>query len=117
LNTFLLSAGLEPVEVQRVNDRTLVVRIRNGMLRRTWEQFFRDSASPLAKRCALQLPGFSATVNALTDDGLPAELQYIFNKPLEDRSLKWLTWSDDGFIPFVLPAAGETIKVKPAPIF
>jgi hypothetical protein len=117
LNTFLLSAGLEPVEVQRVNDRTLVVRIRGGMLRRTWEQFFRDSASPLEKGYTLQLPGFSATVTALTDDGLPAELQYIFNKPLEDRSLKWLTWSDDGFIPFVLPAAGETIKVKPAPIF
>jgi hypothetical protein len=116
LNTFLLSAGLEPVEIQRVNDRTLVVHIRNGMLRRTWEQFFRDSASPLAKGHTLQLPPFSITVNALTDDGLPAELQYIFNKSLDDHSLKWLTWSDDGFIPFVLPAVGETIKVKPVPI-
>ena len=117
LNTFLLSAGLQPVEVQRVNERTLVVRVRSGMLKRAWEQFFRDSTAPLEKGYTLQLPGFSATVTALTDDGLPAEMRYVFNKPLEDRSLKWVTWSDDGFIPFVLPAAGETIKVKQVTIF
>jgi hypothetical protein len=87
------------------------------MLRRTWEQFFRDSASPLAKGYTLQLPAFSVTVNSLTDDGLPAELQYVFSKPLEDRSLRWLTWSVEGFIPFVLPTTGETIKVMPAAIF
>jgi hypothetical protein len=87
------------------------------MLKRTWEQFFRDSASPLEKGYTLQLPGFSATVTALTDDGLPAEMRYVFYKPLEDRSLRWVTWSDEGFIPFVLPAAGETIKLKPTAIF
>ena len=117
LNTFLLSAGLQPVEVERVDECALVVRVPGGMLKGAWEQSFRDSAAPLEQGYTLQLPGFSVTVTALTDDGLPAEMRYVFNKPLEDRSLKWVTWSDEGFIPFVLPAADETIKVKPGPVF
>ena len=112
LNTFLLSAGLQPVGVERVDERTLVVRVPSGMLKGAWEQSFRDSAAPLEKGYTLQLPGFSVTVTALTNDGLPAEMRYVFNKPLKDRSLKWLTWSDDGFIPFVLPAVGETVRLN-----
>jgi hypothetical protein len=113
LNTFLLSAGLQPLEVQRVNERTLVVRCASGMLKGAWEQSFRDSAAPLEKGYTLQLPGFSVTVTALSDGGLPAEIRCLFNKPLEDASLRWVTWSDDGFIPFTLPTPGETVRMNP----
>jgi len=113
LNTFLLSAGLQPLEVRRVNERTLMVRFESGMLKGSWEQSFRDSAAPLEKGYTLQLPGFSVMVTALSDGGLPAEIRYLFNKPLEDASLRWVTWSDDGFIPFTLPAFGETVRVNP----
>jgi hypothetical protein len=113
LNTFLLSAGLQSLEVQRVNERTLMVRFESGMLKGAWEQSFRDSAAPLEKGYTLQLPGFSVTVTALSDGGLPAEIRYLFNKPLEDASLRWVTWSDDGFIPFTLPALGETVRMNP----
>jgi hypothetical protein len=108
LNTFLLSAGLQPVEVQRVDERALVVRVPGGMLKGAWEQSFRDCTAPLEQGYTLQLPGFSVTVTALTDDGLPAEIRYEFNKPLEDSSLRWVTWSGDGFIPFNLPAPSQT---------
>ena len=70
----------------------------------------------LKKGYTLQLPGFSVTVTALSDGGLPAEIRYLFNKPLEDASLRWVTWSDDGFIPFTLPAPGETVRVNPLPL-
>jgi hypothetical protein len=113
LNTYLLSAGLQPVEVQRADERTLVIRIQNGMLKGAWEQSFRDSAAPLEKGYTRQLPGFSATVTALSDGGLPAEIRYVFNKQLEDHSLRWVTWSDKGFVPFVLPAPGKTVRVNP----
>jgi hypothetical protein len=112
LNTFLLSAGLQPMEVEREDELTLVVRARSGMLKGEWDQSFRDSAAPLEKGYTLQLPCFSVTVTALTDDGLPAEMRYVFNKPLEDRSLKWVTWSDNGFIPFTLPDPGETVRMN-----
>ena len=113
LNTFLLSAGLQPLEVQRINERTLLVRFKSGMLKGAWEQSFRDSAALLEKGYSLKLSDITVTVTALTDDGLPAEIRYEFNKPLEDSSLRWVTWSDEGFIPFTLPAPGETVRVNP----
>ena len=80
----------------------LLIHVHGGGLRRNVAVW----------RRVLNAAGFSVTVTALTDDGLPAEMRYVFNKPLKDRSLKWLTWSDDGFIPFVLPAVGETVRLN-----
>jgi len=113
LNTFLLSAGLRPLEVQRVDERTLMVRFESCMLQGSWEQSFRDSATPLEKGYTLELPAFSVTVTALSNGGLPAAIRYLFKRPLEDPVYRWVIWSDNGFIPFALPAPGETVRVNP----
>jgi hypothetical protein len=118
LNIFLLSAGLMPIEVQRINDRTLVVRLNDGLLARSWYQYFRDpTAAPLERGYTLTLRNCSITVTGVTDTGLPSEITYEFAVPLEDSSLRWVTWSEKGFIPFALPSPGKTVRVKKVKVF
>ncbi|MCX5896104.1 MAG: hypothetical protein NTZ51_09790 [Proteobacteria bacterium] len=117
LRTFLLSAGMMTLEAQRVDDRTLVVRLNDGLLAGVWNQFFRDPVAPLKKGYTLKLSDLSVTVTGVTDTGLPAEIRYEFTVPLEDDSLRWVTWSEYGFIPFALPSPGETVRMKPLSMF
>ncbi|MCX5900981.1 MAG: hypothetical protein NTX06_09655 [Proteobacteria bacterium] len=117
LHTFLLSAGLMQIEVQRINDRTVVLRLSNGLLAGSWNQVFRDSGAPIKKGAALKLANCSLAVTGVTDTGLPAEIKYEFTVPLEDSSLRWVTWSERGFIPFALPSPGETVRVKQLTLF
>jgi len=37
-----------------------------------------------------------------------AEVRFRFSVPLEDSSLRWMTWEGRGYEPFVIPAVGET---------
>ena len=46
-----------------------------------------------------------------TEDGRPAEATFRFHVPLEDRSLRWLQFSAEGFAPFPLPGIGKTASV------
>ena len=113
--TFLLSAGLIPVELQRVNDQTLVVRMPDGLLTGVWNQFFRSSGEPIAKGLPLKFSDVTVTVTGLTETGLPAEIKYEFAGPLEDHALTLVTWSEHGFVPFTLPRPGQTVTLQPLP--
>jgi len=118
LDIFLLSAGMMPIEVQRTNDRTVAVRLNDGLLSGSWYQVFRDpAAAPLKKGYTLTLPICSISVTGVADTGLPSEITYEFTVPLEDSSLRWVTWSEQGFIPFALPSPGETVKIKQLALF
>jgi hypothetical protein len=119
LNTFLLSAGwISTADVQRINDRALVVRLNDGLLAGMWFQAFRDpSLAPLEKGYTLKLDNCFIEVTGVTDTGLPSEIKYEFTVPLEDSSLRWVIWSEEGFIPFALPSPGKTVRIKQATLF
>ena len=78
------------------------------------DAFFRSDAFPMTLGQRVELTGMSAEVIALTDDGRPSEARIRFTRPLEDPSLEWLQWDweKSAYVPFVLPAIGETVKVS-----
>jgi hypothetical protein len=118
LSIFLLSAGMMPIDVQRSNDRTVVVRLNGGLLAGSWYQVFRDpAAAPLKRGHTLTLPNCTITVTGVTDTGLPSEITYEFTVPLEDSSLRWVTWTEKGFIPFALPSPGKTFRINQLALF
>ena len=43
-------------------------------------------------------------------------MSFRFARPLEDPALRWLRWNDGVFVPFELPADGETVVLEPARI-
>jgi hypothetical protein len=61
----------------------------------------------------VELPRLRITVLEVNDIGLPKEIAYRFDFPLEDNSLKWLQWSwrDWSYLPVSLPAIGESFTI------
>ena len=47
-------------------------------------------------------------------DGIPSEVLFRFKVPLEDPRFLWLCWGKNGYVPFILPAVGEIVKLKEA---
>ena len=47
----------------------------------------------------------------VTPAGRPSEVRFDFDVPLEDRSLYFVQWQDGAYLPFDIPASGETAHV------
>ena len=46
--------------------------------------------------------------------GLPSAATFTFSVPLNDSSLIWFRWEEGKYIPFTLPAVGETVTIEGA---
>lgn len=109
----LLSASLYPVELRRLDARSLAVRPTGGYVLGL-EAVFRGRSHDLALGQQVVLPGITAQVTQLTADGRPAEVNFMFDTPLEAGSLRWLLWQNGRFEPITLPAVGERLRLAPA---
>src|SRR5262249_18173978 len=79
----LLAAG-GPVEVSRPDAQTLVVRGRGRP-----QHVFRTSGRALRAGDVIAFADVRVEVRALGGDGWPGEVAFRFDRPLEDRSLRW----------------------------
>jgi len=70
-----------------------------------------DPALPLGTRIALR--GVTVEITALTPDQRPAEVRFIFDRSLDDPSLRWLAWENGGYVPFTVPAVGARTQLPP----
>jgi hypothetical protein len=104
------------VIVERTDEFTLALRWPEGLLARPMDRFFRGKRFPFAVGDSFLLTGFVARVTEVTDDGRPAGAQFEFRAPLEDASLRWMSWNGRGYAPFALPRVGETLVLPPANI-
>jgi hypothetical protein len=131
----ILAAAHTTVTLTRIDEWTLAVRPEHGYLippgsavgdRRDWwplagapfacqvgDVLFRSRSYPLSLGTTVSLSGFQAIVTELTPDGRPQAAQMRFSHRLEDASLRFLQWdwSTLSYIPFALPAVGETVTV------
>lgn len=112
----ILAPGLTPLHIDRPDDRTLVLRPEGGFLASPFDNVFRGSQYPMHAGERVALTTMTVEVTKLTQDGRPAEVAFHFSVPLEDPSLKWLQWMDDGYVRFEPPAVGTTITLPAASI-
>ena len=108
----LLASGSTAVEIEGVDEHTLIVRPTEGLFSKPWDRVFRDISLPFEPGFTCTLKGLTAVVIRTTADGRPTEIRYSFDKQLDDPQLHWLTWSNHGFVPFKPPAAGQRILLK-----
>lgn len=130
----MLASGYRPVDVTRVDERTLRVRPRRGylvpprtpaadgpqaaaMLDRVYrlqqsDVAFRNDARSFRVGEQVALDGVTAEVAALTEDGRPAEAVFRFDAPLEDAKWVWLYWTGGAHDVFALPAIGTTVTLE-----
>lgn len=102
-----LVSGPGPVEIERVDDRSVRVRPSGGFIRLPSEALFRSVRErPFAVGDEVSLDELTVTVTAVMTDGGPSEILARFDRPLEDSSYVWLAWRGAGYAPFVPPAVG-----------
>lgn len=115
LHVRTLAPGIDRLTVRRPDEHTLVIRPANGFITGLLDSLVRDDRNPMAVGQQVCLSGLTVTVNALTPDRRPAEVEFQFVKPLEDPSLRWLHWTDGEFVRFVPPPVGATVVLNPGP--
>ncbi len=107
----MLAMGLYPVTMDRVEERTLIIRPKFGYLVGMADALFRDSYHPLRLGQKVELTGLTVEVTELTADHRPAVAAFHFDVPLEDKSLRWLYWHYGQFVPFTPPPIGQTVTL------
>ena len=107
-----LSAG-GTLEVTRVGPRSLQFRFPNGFFPTAFSRFIRSPNERFAVGQHFDLPGFSVTVQSLDAHGDPDQVLYEFPVPLEDPSLRWMSWRDGAYIPWTPPAIGHSDAFTP----
>jgi hypothetical protein len=132
----LLAPTVHELEVYRVDAHTLAVRPRGGLLLppgrapdgdgaaqpvldvryafQQLDQVFRGPGLSFARGEVISLTGVTIEIAEVGAHGLATEIRFRFDEPLESPWIRWVTWTDGGYVPFALPAIGATVTL-PAP--
>jgi hypothetical protein len=112
----VLAPGLAELAIERPDERSLLVRPDGGYLSQPFDDVFRGPGHPMHPGERVVLSGMTVEVTELTGDGRPAEALFEFEVPLEDPSLRLLRWEDGEYVPFLIPAVGETVNLPAIPL-
>jgi hypothetical protein len=96
------------VDLERVDERTLVIRSPGGLLGST-STFLRPGQIPMGTR--VETPRCVVEVLEAAPNGEPDRVRVVFDAPLEDASLAWFTAAPGGFAPLVPPAIGRHVAL------
>ena len=123
----ILATGYSPLEIKRPDTHTLTIRARRGSLL-TCEKTarldivhlyrhlsdFRGPHERLDPTRPRTLPGLTVQIILIDIYGNPLEIDYRFDKPLEEIAAHWLQWNwqKKNYSPFELPEIGGSRTVR-----
>jgi hypothetical protein len=106
-----LASGPGALTMQRLDERTLEIRPKNGYGGWAFERLFRAQQHPFKPGDHIDLTGMKIEIAEVTSDGRPAVARFCFDVPLEDGSLRWLAYEQGEFRPFVPPRVGGSVHL------
>ena len=107
----LAPGALNTLFIQRVDARTLLIRLDKSYTVFLMDRLFRDDRNPMPQGYRVELAGMMVEVTEVNDLGRPTEARFEFAVPLEDASLRWLQFKDREFVPFQPPAIGQSVEL------
>ncbi len=110
----VLGSTFAPVIVQRPDPNTLVLQPVGGYFGDPFSAIVRGRAHPFSVGDRIELDGWTVEIQAVMQ-GRPTSVLMRLDTPLEDPSLRWVTWRGDRFEPFVLPAVGKVSAIPGRP--
>jgi len=111
----LLATADQPIELERVDPHTLVVRAGRGFFGDGSSVLTRPPGKPLPAGTRIEVDGLTLEVVDADGDGVPTALRVRTATPLDHPSLRWMSWNGNTLVPVVLPRPGERLVVTPHP--
>jgi hypothetical protein len=105
----VLATGEADLRIERVDEFSLRVRQRGGFLQSPGSHLFRNPKRTFTRGTNVELEGVNVVIDDLTAEGRPAAILARFDRTLEDPSLVFLAWEGLGYVPFALPAVGQSV--------
>ena len=109
-----LADGENPLIIKRIDLYTIYVGAEKGSIT-GYDSTFVEGNNTFSMNVGqkVELEDVSIEVKEVRE-GLPSLVKFRFLVPLEDSSLVWFYWQDNGYVPFSLPAIGETLNIEGA---
>lgn len=101
-----------PIEIHRLDEHTLRVKTPEGLFKGFARNVYRPMEEPVKKGEEYRLTDVTMHINDADTVYGPTDVTYRFAVPLEDPSLRWLILENERYVPFVPPAAGETVMLE-----
>ena len=108
----ILASGMTAhLEIARVDDHSLELQPEGGFIALDIDKVFRGSTHPMQVGQWVELTDMTVEILSLTEDQRPLRTRFTFLLPLDDPSLLFLEWKNQGFARFALPAIGESVRL------
>jgi len=107
-----LAGTLRDVIVHRPNAKTLEVLRAEGFLEEPFNRLYRSERKPIKRGTTIAFEGFELEVTRVTERGAPSGVVFRFKSDLDAKKYVWAKWRAGRYVPFSLPASGETLVIK-----
>jgi hypothetical protein len=106
-----LNTGVTELTITGVDATTLRVRAKDGFLSSSTQLMLRDPRRPPSRSEPIRLATATIHVDKITDDGRPLEIVVRFHEPLHSEGLLFFEWKAHGYVPFIPPSPGVSVRV------
>ena len=110
----MLAPGTTSLFLERTSRQALAIEAKDGWLGSPFDIVYRGS-EPFPNDYEVDLSDVGIEVTALTEDGRPKRVHFTFSRELEDESLRWVRYRDGQYVPFELPAVGQSAVIEAVP--
>jgi len=111
----LLAPGTTRLILERSAPRVLTIEAEDGWLGSPFDVVYRARTSEFPNDYQVQLSDVRIEVLSLTSDGRPKRVRFLFDRDLEDASLRWVLYEKGSYVPFHVPAVGERRILEAVP--
>lgn len=103
--------GVRRSELTRVGDAVVEVRAPGGFMQWATDYLVRDPSTPIPVGTRFQLSDVTVEVTHATEGGVPDVARFTFEGGADDARYRWVQWAGGKYVPFSLPAVGETVAI------
>ncbi len=111
----MLAPGTTSLAIERSSKHTLSIEAEDGWLGSPFDIVYRARTELFSENYQVKLSDFGIKVATLTEDGRPKRVHFTFSRELEDESLRWVRYEYGQYVPFELPAVGQSAIVEAVP--
>ncbi len=107
-HSYVLACGaVDYLDIERVGSSAIEIEPADGFISKQFDKLFRGPVTTMTAGQQVRLSGMTAQVLSMTDDQRPQRVRFTFPRPLEDATLAFYEWRDNGFAPFRIPQIGQ----------